>query len=74
MFMDRRFSIIRMAMFPELIYKFDAIQTFFSQNFHRVKSIAILEKRGKKNEKKRRGGKEGLLTLPDIQANCNKTM
>lgn len=47
---------------------------FFSQNFHRVKSKAILEKRGKKNEKKRRGGEEEVLTLPDIQANCNKTM
>lgn len=36
-----RFNIARMAIFPELIYKFNSIKTLFSQNFQKLKSKSI---------------------------------
>lgn len=33
-----RSTTVRMAILPELIYKFNAIKTLFSQNLYRIKS------------------------------------
>lgn len=69
-----RFTTVEMAILPELIYKFNAMKTLFSQNLYRIKSKSTLEKKWKKMKRKGEMVKKGYLPYQIFKQTIIKTL